>query len=146
MSEAGETEIPSSNDPPSPKASRDTADDADGDIHSSKRSRGSDLSSEDQNSFAEACGKVAHFFSGSTFPSIPRGSIDGIVESAVSAACAHLVTTKHIEFPFHRQFTSDDEVKAMVHRYFPPFFIPRIPRFFSLWHEVAWLQPAHHAA
>ncbi len=142
--------MPSSNDPPSPsigsKAPRESAEDADGDQHSSKRIRGSDLSSEDQNGFAEACGIVAPFFSGSTFPSIPRGSIDGIAESAVSAACAHLVTTKSIEFPFHRQFTSDDEVKAMIHRYFPPFSITRVLRCPSHWYEVARLQSAHHAA
>ena len=51
-----------------------------------------------------------------TFPSIPASAIDGVSESAVSAACAHIVTTKGIAFPFHRQFTSDDDVAAMLAR------------------------------
>jgi hypothetical protein len=120
MAEAGETEPPSSSDPQllsaGPKLSHDGAGEADADRHASKRSRGSDLSSEDQEGFAEACGKVAHFFTGSTFPSIPKSSLDGLADSVVSAACAHLVTTKSIAFPFHRQFTSDGEVQAMVQR------------------------------
>jgi len=129
MAEAGETEPPSSSDPQSPSAgpkfSHDGFGDADVDRHASKRSRGSDLSSDDQEGFADACGKVAQFFTGGafpstgTFPSIPKSSLDGLADSVVSAAIAHLVTTKSIEFPFHRQFTSDSEVQAMVQRCVP---------------------------
>lgn len=113
MSEAGESETPSTSDPQSNEGGDSTAAEA----HATKRGRGSDLSSDDQEGFAEACGRVAPLFTGSIFPSIPRSSIEGISESAVSAACAHLVTTKAIDFPYHRQFTSDAEVKAMVDRY-----------------------------
>jgi hypothetical protein len=126
MAEAGETEPPSSSDPQSlsagPKFPHDGAGEADADRHEPKRSRGSDLSSEDQEGFAEACGKVSQFFTGGafpstgTFPSIPRSSLEGLADSVVSAAIAHLVTTKSVEFPFHRQFTSDGEVQAMVQR------------------------------
>ncbi len=42
--------------------------------------------------------------------------MQGIAQSTIAAACAHMVTTKDIHFPFHRQFTSDDEVKSMVNR------------------------------
>jgi hypothetical protein len=112
LSEAGESETPSTSDP----RSNEGANDAAAETHAAKRSRGSDLSSDDQEGFAEACGRVAPLFTGSVFPQIPRSSIEGISESAVSAACAHLVSTKAIDFPYHRQFTSDAEVKAMVDR------------------------------
>jgi hypothetical protein len=120
MSEAGETETPSKTDPPSPsfsmKTALDGADNADADVHASKRSRSSALALDDQEGFAEACGRVAPLFTGRTFPSIPASIIEGASESAVSAACAHIVTTKGIEFPFHRHFTSDGDVAAMLAR------------------------------
>jgi hypothetical protein len=122
MSEAGEPETPSLTAPPSPpfgsKSSRDApADvDGDGDGPSSKKSRGNELSSDDMNGFEEACARVLPFFTGSVFPSIPRSSVEGMAQSTIAAACAHMVTTKSIQFPFHRQFTSDDEVKSMVNR------------------------------
>jgi hypothetical protein len=112
LSEAGESETPSTSDPQSNEGANDAA----AETHAAKRVRGSDLSSDDQEGFAEACSRVAPLFTGSIFPRIPRSSIEGISESAVSAACAHLVSTKAIDFPYHRQFTSDAEVKAMVDR------------------------------
>jgi hypothetical protein len=121
MAEAGEPETPSLTGPPSPplgsKTSRDALDDADGDGSSFKRSRGNELSADDMKGFEEACARVLPFFTGSVFPSIPKSSLDGISQSAVAAACAHIVTTKSIQFPFHRQFTSDDEVKSMINRF-----------------------------
>jgi hypothetical protein len=121
MSEAGETETPSQNDPTSPtigtKTAHDDANDADSGPHASKRSKTSALELDDQDSFNNACDRVAPLFTGSTFPSIPRSAIEGFSESAVSAACAHIVNTKGISFPFHRQFTSNDDVAAMLARY-----------------------------
>ena len=120
MSEAGETDTPSNADPPSPilgsKTSRDSADEPAADESASKRIRGSALALDDHESFARACDKIAPFFSDGTFPSIPRSCIDELSESAVAAACSQLVMTKAIAFPFHRQFTTDEDVAAMVSR------------------------------
>ncbi len=120
MSEAGETETPSNPDPSSPslgsRSARDGDNDFAADAHASKKNRSSTLTLDDQEGFAEACEKIAPLFTSSTFPSIPSSSIDGLSESAVAAACAHIVTTRSIAFPFHRQFTTDDDVAAMVCR------------------------------
>ena len=120
FAEAGETDAPAVADPPSPpfgaKTSRNGEGGADEEGHASKRSRGNELSGEDQEGFAEACGRVAEFFSGGVFPRIPRGALAGLSESVAAAACAHVIMTKTIAFPFHRQFTSDSDVNAMITR------------------------------
>ena len=104
FAEAGESETPSVADPPSPTLGSQSARDGGGDAesHASKKSRGNELSGEDQEGFAEACSKIAEFFSGGTFPRIPKTIVDGVAESALAAACAHVVMTKTIAFPFHR--------------------------------------------
>jgi hypothetical protein len=81
-----------------------------------KRNRGNELTLDDQNEFSAACTKLAPYFIGSCFPTISKDAIELMSESVVAAACAHLVVTKTIGFPFHRQFTSDSEVQTMIRR------------------------------
>jgi hypothetical protein len=120
MAEAGEKDTPSNADPSSPtlgsKSARDGADDADAGGSAPKRSRGDSLALDDQEGFAAACDQLAPLFTDNTFPSVPRSCIEGLPDSLVAAACAHVVTTKAIAFPFHRQFTSAADVTAMLTR------------------------------